>query len=332
MQQEADVDLPSVGSQNGMDRWGDYSAMQIDPADDCTFWYTNQYIPYDGLANWRTRIVSFKYPSCLVPQTITFPAPRPTPLVVGTVALSATASSGLPVAFTSLTTSVCTVSGTTARLLRAGTCTIRANQAGDQTYSAAPPVVRSFSITKRPQRITFRGPGPTPLAAATVALSATASSGLPVAFASSTTSTCTVSGATVKLLRVGSCTIRASQAGNQTYWAAAPVVRSFAITRLPQAQRPGSIPRALRNPGTTVVNAAGARTVQGQPLTATVTAQLWRADLRCLRVIRSTQRAVSVTVTGRCPLTVRVTYTAPGTPAYYAYRHEVAYNLRQTRP
>jgi hypothetical protein len=45
-------------------RWGDYSAMTIDPVDDCTFWYTNEYYSVSSLKNWRTRIASFKFPSC----------------------------------------------------------------------------------------------------------------------------------------------------------------------------------------------------------------------------------------------------------------------------
>jgi len=49
-------------------RWGDYSSMSVDPVDDCTFWYANQY--YDSQANgdsgnWQTRIGSFKFPSCV---------------------------------------------------------------------------------------------------------------------------------------------------------------------------------------------------------------------------------------------------------------------------
>jgi hypothetical protein len=49
------------GSQtSNLNRWGDYSAMRIDPADDCTFWYTQEYIPTNGTFNWHTRIVSFK--------------------------------------------------------------------------------------------------------------------------------------------------------------------------------------------------------------------------------------------------------------------------------
>ena len=57
--------VTGAGSQNGgLTRWGDYSALTVDPADDCTFWYTNQYIPANGSFNWRTRIGSFKFPSC----------------------------------------------------------------------------------------------------------------------------------------------------------------------------------------------------------------------------------------------------------------------------
>ena len=45
-------------------RWGDYSEMTVDPTDDCTFWYVNEYIPSNGNFNWHTRIGSFKFPSC----------------------------------------------------------------------------------------------------------------------------------------------------------------------------------------------------------------------------------------------------------------------------
>jgi hypothetical protein len=44
--------------------WGDYTEMSVDPADDCTFWYVNEYMPSTSSTNWRTRIGSFKFPSC----------------------------------------------------------------------------------------------------------------------------------------------------------------------------------------------------------------------------------------------------------------------------
>ncbi|MGC2193044.1 MAG: hypothetical protein WA628_00105 [Terriglobales bacterium] len=49
-------------------RWGDYTSMNIDPADDCTFWYVNEYYTAAGQASspagWQTRIASFKLPGC----------------------------------------------------------------------------------------------------------------------------------------------------------------------------------------------------------------------------------------------------------------------------
>jgi hypothetical protein len=47
-------------------RWGDYSDLTVDPSDDCTFWYTQEYLGEDAvvIGTWRTRVVSFKFPGC----------------------------------------------------------------------------------------------------------------------------------------------------------------------------------------------------------------------------------------------------------------------------
>jgi hypothetical protein len=47
-----------------LSRWGDYTSMAVDPVDDCTFWYTDQYLHSTGTFNWSTRIASFKFPNC----------------------------------------------------------------------------------------------------------------------------------------------------------------------------------------------------------------------------------------------------------------------------
>jgi hypothetical protein len=52
-----------AGVQTGATRWGDYSSMSIDPADDCTFWYVQEYYKSNG-TNWQTRISSFKFNNC----------------------------------------------------------------------------------------------------------------------------------------------------------------------------------------------------------------------------------------------------------------------------
>jgi hypothetical protein len=56
------IAFSGTAAQSGVNRWGDYSSMSIDPTDGCTFWYTQEYS--SGGWNWRTRISSFRYPSC----------------------------------------------------------------------------------------------------------------------------------------------------------------------------------------------------------------------------------------------------------------------------
>jgi subtilisin-like proprotein convertase family protein len=57
--------VAGTGSQTGgLSRWGDYSSMNIDPTDDCTFWFTSEYLAATGSFNWRTRIGAFKFPGC----------------------------------------------------------------------------------------------------------------------------------------------------------------------------------------------------------------------------------------------------------------------------
>jgi hypothetical protein len=48
----------------GFNRWGDYSAMTLDPVDQCTFYYTNEYIPTNGEFNWGTKVSTHRFPSC----------------------------------------------------------------------------------------------------------------------------------------------------------------------------------------------------------------------------------------------------------------------------
>jgi hypothetical protein len=79
-------------------------------------------------------------------QTITFNS-IPSQSVGGTVTLTASASSGLAVSFTSMTGTVCAVSGYTVSLKAPGTCTIQAAQAGNADFGPAPSVDQSFNVT-----------------------------------------------------------------------------------------------------------------------------------------------------------------------------------------
>jgi hypothetical protein len=56
------VSLFGTGSQT-LNRWGDYSSMSVDPVDDCTFWYANEYLVTNG-NSWHTRVESLKFPGC----------------------------------------------------------------------------------------------------------------------------------------------------------------------------------------------------------------------------------------------------------------------------
>jgi hypothetical protein len=164
-------------------------------------------------------------------QAIAF-APIPvTEVALSSLALSATATSGLSVSFTSMTSKVCTVSGNTASLLRSGTCTIEASQAGNDSFVSALPVQQTFTVNHAEQKITFPAI-PAQEVGAVVHLRATASSGLEVTFTgvaplvvspSYIVPVCIVGGDTADMLKVGNCAITAHQAGNDVY-APAPAV------------------------------------------------------------------------------------------------------------
>jgi Big-like domain-containing protein len=136
------------GSQTGYNRWGDYSAMRIDPSNDCTFWYTQEYQATTQSAAWNTRIIAFRFPSCgqsLTPTTTTV-ASSANPSTVGqmvtftaTVSPAATGSVQFFDGGSSLGTAP--LSGGTAALstaaLAAGSHAITAAYSGDSTYAAS---------------------------------------------------------------------------------------------------------------------------------------------------------------------------------------------------
>jgi hypothetical protein len=68
MQTETGI-VAGSGAQTGAgfadpSRWGDYSAMAVDPVDDCTFWYTQEYYQTTSAGGWNTRIGNFSFPNC----------------------------------------------------------------------------------------------------------------------------------------------------------------------------------------------------------------------------------------------------------------------------
>lgn len=77
-------------------RWGDYSSMEVDPADDCTFWYTTEYLSTTSSATWRTRVGTFSIPGCSPPsessQAFTIFNDGTGPLEVTSIVLESAAS------------------------------------------------------------------------------------------------------------------------------------------------------------------------------------------------------------------------------------------------
>lgn len=168
-------------------------------------------------------------------QTITFnPLPGAT-LADPPFNLTATASSGLPVSYTSSVTTVATVSGNTVTIKGPGSTVITASQAGDtNSFNAAPNVTQTLTVAKADQTITFD-----PITTKTVGVDtsfapgATSSSNLTVTYTSNNTAAATVSGGNITVLDGGVVTITANQAGNSTFNAAPPVSQVFTILKGP---------------------------------------------------------------------------------------------------
>jgi len=173
-------------------------------------------------------------------QTITFTQPDATTYGAGPITLSASSSAGLTVSFTSGTTSVCTVSGSSVTILAAGTCTITASQAGSSNYSAATSVPRSITINKASQAALTAVPSTSSATyratpATTLTLSATGGSGSgAVTYTSDTLSVCTVSGSTVTILSAGICTVSAAKASDTNYLGATSDPVSITVAKAAQ--------------------------------------------------------------------------------------------------
>lgn len=158
-------------------------------------------------------------------QTLTFP-PISSTTLGAMVTLTATASSGGTVYFSTDTPGQCSVNGNTLSLNAAGTCIVKAIQAGSASYK---PVTATQTISiggtgggMQPQTLTFASValsvgGTANLSATT---SAPSSANLPITFGTQTPSTCAVTGSQVAGLSAGVCALYASQAGNSTYMAA----------------------------------------------------------------------------------------------------------------
>jgi|GEM_PF-1973138 len=143
--------------------------------------------------------------------------------------LAATSDSGLDITYTSSDNTIVSISGVTASIKGAGTVTITASQAGNDTYNAATDVQVSLTIDKADQTITFGTLAEKSVGDADFDLAATTDSGLDITYTSSDETIASISGNTVSILTTGEVTITASQSGNANYNAAADATQKLVI-------------------------------------------------------------------------------------------------------
>ena len=182
-----------------------------------------------------------------VPQTIAFNALSDASLQAKNYALSASASSGLAVSFTSSDSTVASVNGSSLELHKGGSITITASQGGDDNFSAAPVVTQPLTViddTQQAQTITWNQTlGSRAFGLADLNLTAAASSNLPIRYLSSDATIAQIvngsgvadaNGTFLEVVGAGSATITATQAGNGQYQAASPVAKSLTVTKAGQ--------------------------------------------------------------------------------------------------
>jgi uncharacterized membrane protein len=169
--------LNGTGSQTtGLSRWGDYSSLSVDPIDDCTMWYVQEFEKANGTFNWSTRIANFKFVGCGTPDFTLTAAPAsvsadqgttanytatvtPQNGFTGTVALTI---AGLPAGATATFTPSSLTSGNSALAITVGTAAAGSypltitGTSGTLTHTAnvtlvvTVPVVGDFTLTASP--------------------------------------------------------------------------------------------------------------------------------------------------------------------------------------
>ena len=152
-----------------------------------------------------------------------------------TYALEATASSELPISYTSSDENIARIDNNNLIVVGAGEVTIIAHQDGDVNYEPATPVSKTITIAKLDQTITWEQEFAADLTIGnTVELNATATSGDAVVFASSNEAVATIADNVLTVTGIGETTITASQAGNNNYNAATEVTKTLSIGKLDQ--------------------------------------------------------------------------------------------------
>jgi uncharacterized repeat protein (TIGR01451 family) len=155
-----------------------------------------------------------------------------------TFTVTAIATSGLPVSYSSSNTSVATVSGSIVTIVGKGTTFITAFQPGNAEYNAATAVVQL--TVRASQTIDFAALPTTATVGDVLTLNATASSALPVLFGSSNSSVARIAGNVCTFVGEGTVTIRATQPGDNVYGAAQPVSHTLVVKLVTGVETPAN--------------------------------------------------------------------------------------------
>ncbi len=150
-------------------------------------------------------------------------------LTSGTLILPRTSSAGLTMEYRSASKTICTARENVVEFISAGICLIASEQRGDNFTDLIPRTILTLNIF-RENKISFVLPNELALRLKTYMLSANSSSGLPVRFRTSTPETCEVLGTTLKLDKLGNCTVIASQEGDSTTLRAEEISYSVKIS------------------------------------------------------------------------------------------------------
>jgi photosystem II stability/assembly factor-like uncharacterized protein len=169
-----------------------------------------------------------------VPQTITFLTALQKLITDPPFQLNGTASSGLPVTYSSSDESIVSITNDLITLKKSGVVQITARQVGNGIFEAAAPIVQTLEVLAIPQTIQFSMPTQKTILDPPFTLSAVASSGLTVSFRSSDESIVSITDSQATIKKLGSVSIIAEQPGNNTYATALPVTINIAITKAPQ--------------------------------------------------------------------------------------------------
>lgn len=230
-------------------------------------------------------------------QSITLSAPPP--LQTGASAqLSAAASSGLAVSYSSATPEVCSVDVASGQVtgLRAGPCSIVVSQSGNERWAAAS-VSQTFTVVPDPHQTLSFSAAPVLTLGSSATLQATASSGLPVSYTSLSPSVCSVDASTglAQGLTLGDCIVEANQPGDATYLPAPQLTQTVSV-QVPAGMTAPGVPQGvtatLGSNAASVIVSLSAIDSGGSPITGyTVVSQ--PAGI--------TVQATSVPVTVSCP-------------------------------